>query len=99
MRHLIEYRIRLLLKRDVVLEPAESQLVPTACRIAKKSTKLSMHLKGYEHLPVAFESDGFISPKYRGVIYVKLTNYSERVVKLSSGMIVGYVILQPFALS
>ena len=72
LRHLVEYRIKLLLKGNVVIEPSESQLVETTCKISKKTPKLCMHLIGYEKLPVAFESDGFISPKYTGRVYVKL---------------------------
>ena len=58
-----------------------------------------MHLKGYEKLQVSFENEGIVSPKYNGVVYVKLTNYSSTEVKLSSGAILGYLILQPFSLS
>ena len=99
LRHLVEYRIKLLLKGSVVIEPSESQLVETACRISKKTPKLGMHMIGYEKLPVSFESDGFISPKYTGRVYVKLTNYSTESVKLSSGMLLGYIVMQPFSLS
>ena len=99
LRHLIDYRIKLLLKNDIILEPSESKLVATSCKISKKPPQLSMHLKENENLPVAFESDGFISPKFFGVIHVKLSNYTNSTVNLPSGVIVGYVILQPFALS
>ena len=98
LRHLIDYRIKLLLKNDIILEPSESKLVVSSCKIPQKHPQLSMHLKGYENLPVAFESEGFISPKFFGVIRVKLGNYTNSTVTLPSGMIVGYVILQPFAL-
>ena len=70
LRHLVEYRIKLLLKGNVVIEPSESQLVETACKITKKTPKFGMHLIGYEKLPVSFESDGFISPKYTGRVYM-----------------------------
>ena len=99
LRHLIDYRIKLLLKDDVVLESSETQLVATCCKISNKSPNLSMHLKGYEHLPVSFENEGIISSKFQGVVYVKLTNYSSNKVMLTPGAIVGYLILQPFSLS
>ena len=98
LRHLIDYRIKLLLKEDILLEPADSQLVATCCKISCKSPSLSMHLKGYENLPVTFESEGFISPKYNGTVYVKLSNFSNKQVKLPSGAILGYLILQPYSL-
>ena len=99
LRHLIDYRIKLLLKEDILLEPADSHLVATCCKISCKSPNLSMHLKGYENLPVTFESEGFISPKYNGTVYVKLNNFSNNQVKLPSGAILGYLILQPYSLS
>ena len=97
LRHLIDYRIKLLLRNDVTLRPSESQLVNTACKISKTRPKLSMHLKAGEHLPVVFESEGFICPNYTGVVSVKLTNYGNIDVKLSSGTVLGYIIMQPFA--
>ena len=98
LRHLIDYRIKLLLRNDVTLRSSESQLVNTACKISKICPKLSMHLKAGDHLPVVFESEGFICPSYTGLVSVKLTNYSNIDVKLSSGIVLGYIILQPFAL-
>ena len=35
LRHLIDYRIKLLLKDEVTLNPSESELVPTACKISR----------------------------------------------------------------
>ena len=99
LRHLIDYRIKLLLKDEVVLESSETQLVATCCKISNRSPNLSMHLKGYEHLPVSFENEGIISSKFHGVVYVKLTNYSSNTVRLPPGAIVGYLILQPYSLS
>ena len=99
LRHLIDYRIKLLLKDEIVLESSETPLVATCCKISKKSPNLSMHLKGYEHLPVSFENEGIISSKFQGFVYVKLTNYSSNKVVIAPGAIVGYLILQPFSLS
>ena len=98
LRHLIDYRIKLLLGTDVTLGPSETQVVTTGCKISKTCPKLSIHLKAGEHLPVVFESEGFICPSYTGLVRVKLTNYSNIDVKLSSGVVLGYIILQPFAL-
>ena len=98
LRNLIDYRIKLLLGTDVTLGASETQVVTTACKISKTLAKLSMHLKAAEHLPVVFESRGFICPSYTGVVSVKLTNYSNIDMKLSSGVVLGYIILQPFAL-
>ena len=98
LRYLIDYRIKLLLRTDVTLGPSETQVVTTGCKISKTWPKLSMYLKAGKHLPVVFEREGFISPSYTGIVSVKLTNYSNIDVKLSSGVVLGYIILQPFAL-
>ena len=99
LRHLIDYRVKLLLKDDILLDPSESQLVATCCKISCKSPNLSMHLKGYENLPVTFESDGIVSQKFNGTVFVKLSNFKNNQVKLPSGAILGYLILQPYSLS
>ena len=99
LRHLIEYRIKLLLKDRVVIEPGESKLVKTACILPKRLPNLSIHLKGNKELPLAFESDGYISPKFKGRLSVKLTNYTKNQIHLYEAVTVGYCFLQPFALS
>ena len=98
LRHLIEYRIKLLLKDDVFLEAGESQFAATACKVTRKPGELCMHLKACETLPVSFESEGYINSGYRGRILVKLTNYSGESRKIPAATEVGYVILSPFAL-
>ena len=50
-------------------------------------------------LPLAFESEGYISPKFKGRLSVKLTNYTKKQIHLYEVVTVGYCILQPFALS
>ena len=95
---LIEYRIKLLLKHNVVIHSGESQKIETVCILNKKLSKLSLMLKSYEHLPVVFESEGAINSKFNGRIKVTLTNYSIQNVKMSAGAPVGYLILQPYSL-
>ena len=95
---LIGHRIKLLLKKSVVIHCGETQEVETACILNQKLHKLSLTLKPYEHLPVAFEASGTISPKFRGRVTVSLTNYSFQNVKMCAGTPVGYIVLQPFSL-
>ena len=100
LHHLIEYRIKLLLKNDAVFIPGESQVVYTTCIMKGKShQKLSMHLIPFENLPLSFESGGYISRKYSGRVVTKLTNYTANSVKLNSGTPVGYIVMQPFSLN
>ena len=99
LHHLIEYRIKLLLKNDALFIPGETQVVNTSCILRGKIRgALSMHLIPYENLPLGFESGGYISRKYSGCVVTKLTNYSGDSVKLSSGTPVGYIVMQPYSL-
>ena len=98
LQPLIEHRIQLLLKNNVVIHCGESQEVETACVLNQQLHKLSLTLKPYEHLPVVFEASGTISSKFRGRVKISLTNYSFKNVKICAGSLVGYIVLQPFSL-
>ena len=100
LQHLIEYRVKLLLKNDAMFIPGETQVVNTSCVLGGKIRKaMSMHLIPYENLSLSFESGGSISQKYSGRVVTKLTNYSVNSVKLKSGTPVGYIVMQPFSLN
>ena len=103
IHHLIEYRIKLLLKNDTHFLVGETQVVNTSCilkgKIKRERSKLSMFLSPYENLPLSFESGGFISQKYSGRVLLKLTNHSTNSFKLNSGTPVGYIVKQPFSLN
>jgi len=100
LHHLIEYRIKLLLKNDALFIPGETQVVNTSCVLRGKIRgAMSMHLIPFENLPLSFESRGYISRKYSGRVVTKLTNYTANSVKLNSGTPVGYIVMQPFSLN
>ena len=100
LQHLIEYRVKLLLKNDAMFIPGETQVVNTSCVLGGKIRKaMSIHLIPYENLSLSFESGGSISQKYSGRVVTKLTNYSVNSVKLKSGTPVGYIVMQPFSLN
>ena len=100
LHHLIEYRIKLLLKNDVLFIPGETQVVNTSCVLRGKIRgAMSMHLIPFENLPISFESAGYIWRKYSGRVVNKLTNYTANSVKLNSGTPVGYIVMQPFSLN
>ncbi len=100
LHHLIEYRIKLLLKNDALFIPGETQVVNTSCVLRGKIRRaMSMHLIPYENLSLSFESGGYISRKYSGRVVTKLTNYTANSVKLNSGTPVGYILMQPFSLN
>ena len=94
---LIEYRIKLVTKENIILLGGESLQVNTAC-VIKKKNQLTMHIKPYENLPVKFESCGYIDTNYRGRVSVKLVNYASKKIKMCSGTSVGYIVMQPFSL-
>ena len=100
LQHLIEYRVKLLLKSDALFIPGETQVVNTSCVLRGKIRRaMSMHLTPFENLPLSFESGGYISGKYSGRVVIKLTNYSVNSVKLNSGTPIGYIVMQPFSLN
>ena len=98
---LIEYRVKLLLKKDTFFLAGETQVVDSSCTLKgriRKNQNLSMHLMPYENLPLSFESRGYISRRYSGRVVIQLTNYSANNIKLVSGTPVGYIVMQPFSL-
>ncbi len=98
LKHLIEYRIKLLVKEEVLMEAGETQLVPTSCKIERRSSDLCMLIKQPEDLPFTFGSEGYIRPGFHGQVWIKLTNYSAETRKILPGALVGYVILSPHGL-
>ena len=100
LQHLVEHRIKLILKQTVIFHAGESQNVETSFILddRKTRTRLCLTLKPYERLPVTFESGGSISSQFKGRIKVKLTNYSCENIKMIAGSTVGYIVLQPFSL-
>ena len=83
---LIEHRIKLLCKSDVVINPGEVQVINTACIIKGKSRKkLSMFLLSYESLPLSFESGGYIDQSYTGRLMVKVGNSTHKKIQLCAG--------------
>ena len=98
LKHLIEYRIKLLLKDEVLMEAGETQLVATSCKIERRSSDLSLLIKQPEILPFTFGSEGYIHPGFHGRVLIKLTNYCTEPRKILPGTVVGYVILSPHGL-
>ena len=97
LKPLIEFRIKLLLKSDICIQPGESQLVQTACTLNKKIPNMSIHIKQYEKLPwnLIFESEKHIPHKSSGRISVKVINCSPYPLSLPTSSPIGYLILQP----
>ena len=98
-KHLIEYRVKVLLKGDIILYPGEEILAETACIIQKGVEEYCLHIMKNEKIPLTLISEGYISELFSGRIVVKLANYKSEKIKLSSGTEIAYIILNTFSLN
>ena len=98
-KHLIEYRVKVLLKRDILICPGEEVLVESACIIRKGVVDYCLHIMKNEKIPLTLLSEGYISELFSGRIVVKLANYKSERIKLSCGTEVAYIILNTFSLN
>ena len=97
-KHLIEYRVKVLLKGDIIIYPGEEILVETACIIQKGVEGYCLHIMKNEKIPLTLLSDGYISELFTGRIAVKVGNYKSEKIKLSCGTEIAYIILNTFSL-
>ena len=98
-KHLIEYRVKVLLKRDILICPGEEVLVESACIIRKGIVDYCLHIMKNEKIPLTLLSEGYISELFSGRIVVKLANYKSERIKLSCGTEVAYIIVNTFSLN
>ena len=98
-KHLIEYRVKVLLKRDILICPGEEVLVESACIIQKGIVDYCLHIMKNEKIPLTLLSEGYISELFSGRIVVKLANYKSERIKLSCGTEVAYIIVNTFSLN
>ena len=94
-RNLIEFRIKLYLKNNVVIYPGAEQVVQTCCLITVQPPHLTMHIKIGERMPVVLETEGVLAPAFRGRICVRLNNFSISPITITRNVIIGYLIIQP----
>ena len=98
-KHLIEYRVKVLLKGDITICPGEEVLVESACIIRKGIMDYSLHiLKKMKKIPLTLTSEGYISELFNLRVVVKLANYKSKTIKLSCGTEVAYIIVNTFSL-
>ena len=98
-KHLIEYRVKVLLKRDILICPGEEVLAESACIIQKGIVDYCLHIMKNEKIPLILLSEGYISELFSGRIVVKLANYKSERIKLRGGTEVAYIILNTFSLN
>ena len=96
--HLIDIRVKLLLKEPQTLYPGEDVFVKTACIVSGSDTDFSMYILPNNSLPLTLLSEGHISEYFTGRIWIKLANFKSSVVKLQPCTLIGYVTLSTFAL-
>ena len=99
MKHLIEYRVKLLLKSDIVVNRGEMIQVDTACIIQNGITDYCMHILKNEKIPLTLISEGYITELFNGRVVVKLANYKNEAIKLSCGTEIAYIILNTVSLN
>ena len=96
--HLIDIRVKLLLKEQLILYPGEDIFAKTACVVSGHDRDFSMYILPNNNVPLTLLSEGHISEYFSGRIWVKLGNFKPSVVKLQPGVLIGYVTLSTFAL-
>ena len=84
VKHLIEYRVKLLLKSDIVVHPGE---------------EYCMHILKNEKIPLTLISEGYISELFNGRVVVKLANYKNEAIKLSCGTEIAYIVVNTLSLN
>ena len=98
-KHLIDYRVKLLLKKDIRLSPGQEMLAETACIITDGIAEFCLHIKKSENIPLTLLSEGYISELFSGRVHVKLTNHKSETVRLCGGTEVGFIIVNSFSLN
>ena len=98
-KHMIDYRVKLLLKHDITLNPGDSMLAKTTCIIRNGVDDFCLHIKKSENIPLTLLSEGYISEMFTGRVLLKLANYKSDTIKLCEGTEVGFVIVNTFSLN
>ena len=96
--HLIDIRVKLLLKEQLILYPGEDIFAKTACLVSGSDMDFSIYILPNNNVPLRLLSEGYVSEYFSGRIWVKLANFKSSVVKLQPGALIGYVTLSTFAL-
>ena len=96
--HLIDIRVKLLLKEQLILYPGEDIFAKTTGIVSGSDMDFSMYILPNNNVPLTLLSEGHISEYFSGRIWVKLANFKPSVVKLQPGALIGYVTLSTFAL-
>ena len=96
---LIEFRVKLLLKEDIILYPGEDTVVETACLIGKGVSDFCLHILKNEKIALQLLSEGYISDLFIGRVVLKLANFKGERIKLCSGTEVAYIIVNTFSLN
>ena len=93
----VEYRIKLFSKHDYTIHTGETRNIETSLVINKKIGNLCLHLKQSEFLPLIFESEGFVHPRFEGRIIPSISNHTTKDMQIPRATIIGYAVLQPYS--
>ena len=98
-KHLIDYRVKLLLKEDIKLHPGHEVLVKTGCVIGDGISDFCLHIKKSDNIPLTLLSEGYISELFTGRVMLKLANYTGQTITICGGSKVGCIIINIFSLN
>jgi len=93
MTHLMEFKVRLLLKEKVVITPGETKVVSTTSIIDGKLEGFGMEILAHENTLFKIESEKHFPPEFRGRIIVQVTNYSKIDLSLPASSALGYLLI------
>ena len=96
---MIDYRVKLLLKNDITLNPSDTILAKTTCIIKNGVDDFCLHIKISDNIPLTILSEGYKLDMFTGRIMLKLANYKSDIIKLSEGTEVGFLIVNTFSLN
>ena len=98
-KHMIDYRVKLLLKQDNTLNQGHTILAKTTFIIANGVDDFCLHIKKSENIPLTLQLEGYISEMFKGRVLLKIANYKSDKVKLYEGTKVGFIIVNTFSLN
>ena len=96
LHDIVDYRIKLMIKENTSIRGGECKRVLTSCRLSQELPNFTMFLKRNEEIPLLIDTQIFIPHNQRGkYITLNLTNISTQIVRLPTGICVGYLHLNP----
>ena len=91
----IEYRVKVFPEKNEIVRGYESVLISTNIFL-KKDPPYSMFLKESTRSEIHLSTQGFINPRYRGRLFIKVANVSDKEVFLPHSVPITYIVFSAF---